>query len=388
MKRKLTLSALIVSIILNIFVIANAVLSFIFLDNRYREEYQGTGLDIARMNLRDTLGSFIFLFAVALILAIVCLFFIKNNKSKFAKKKGWIIATLVFNFLNIVISSIMEILIVDLGRVYKQDFFYVIIAFALAGLIAANIMLLLDLRLEKKRDENGMLPAKIKKEKVVEAKVSRPLLLTAFILSVSFLALGIIFNIVEFVDISNLEYFGFDLTNAYVLLSFELICFVVAVVLNIISLVKFNSGKLEFAKYLKVMIAAVVFNFASIILALLVVALIQGTLYIIIGTFVMAALIATNVLAIIGLVKGNKSVAVVNKSAEVAEPEKIQKQAAAKFEKEKTENKPSAVANENTLNFDFEVKIKKLNDMKKSGLITEEEYSQLKAVVIKEYLNK
>ena len=56
MKRKLTLSALIVSIILNIFVIANAVLSFIFLDNRYREEYQGPGLDIARMNLRDTLG--------------------------------------------------------------------------------------------------------------------------------------------------------------------------------------------------------------------------------------------------------------------------------------------------------------------------------------------
>lgn len=194
MKRKLTLSALIVSIILNIFVIANAVLSFIFLDNRYREEYQGTGLDIARMNLRDTLGSFIFLFAVALILAIVCLFFIKNNKAKYAKKKGWIIATIVFNFINIVISSIMEILIVDLGRVYKQDFFYVIIAFALAGLIAANIMLLLDLRLEKKRDENGMLPAKIKKEKVVEAKVSRPLLLTAFILSVSFLALGIIFK--------------------------------------------------------------------------------------------------------------------------------------------------------------------------------------------------
>lgn len=102
----------------------------------------------------------------------------------------------------------------------------------------------------------------------------------------------------------------------------------------------------------------------------------------------MVALIAKNVLAIIGIVKGDKAAVVVNKSAEVAEPEKTQKQATAKVDKVKTENKSSAVANENTLNFDFEVKIKKLNDMKNSGLITEEEYSQLKVVVIKEYLNK
>lgn len=51
----------------------------------------------------------------------------------------------------------------------------------------------------------------------------------------------------------------------------------------------------------------------------------------------MAALIAKNVLAIIGIVKGDKAAVVVNKNAEVAEPEKTQKQATAKVDKVKTE---------------------------------------------------
>ena len=188
--------------------------------------------------------------------------------------------------------------------------------------------------------------------------MKRPMTLTASILGT---VMHSVYSIIElYVLILLLDYAGGVNGSGIVMVStaIALALSIIALVFNAISIAAWNKSQDNFKKKRKFVITAIVFNFI-VILFIIIGLLMSGSLAVL-DIITLIVLIAANVLFIVDLAIEKKR---------FAQPEEVAVEAVAA---------PKS---------DIEAKIEKLNDMKAQGLISDEEYEELKKSYIKEKVN-
>jgi len=195
--------------------------------------------------------------------------------------------------------------------------------------------------------------------------MKRPMTLVSGILGLVSHVVTLIISVIGL--IGALEWFSFAndsyytrsvMTSVIILCIFGLAISVIGLIFNILTITKWNKATKVYKSTKGKIIVAIVFNFLGIVIAFLVGGIIVG----VITMLMYAAAIA---LAIVDLCLENKRAGNVQQAPV---------EAAAKVEA------PKATA--------LEEKIEKLNEMKSQGLISEEEYDELKKSYIKEQLSK
>lgn len=208
--------------------------------------------------------------------------------------------------------------------------------------------------------------------------MKRPLTLSAFITGTS------LFGLFTFVYlIQSIAFGAFDLTELMII-SIILTAFTIAcLVLNACSISVYNKSHEEYMKKKSLIIASIVLNFTEMLFVIILMAIASTATTIIFNLLFLLALIAVNVLAIVDLSMENKKYEQAKvEMAKLAEPTPA------------PATQPKVVAKKaKTLDEEFEMKeelqnkIDKLERMKKSGLITEEEYFKFKQNLIQKYLD-
>lgn len=150
--------------------------------------------------------------------------------------------------------------------------------------------------------------------------------------------------------------------TALALLILDLAIAVVTLVLNAVSIKAWNRGPEAYKKYKGKVIAATVFNFIMIVSLIVGIATTTAETFPILNIIIILALVAANVLAYVDLGLEGKRVAKLEAEGSMLEED----------------------AQEAT---DVERKIEKLNSMKEQGLISDEEYEELKKSYINEKIN-
>ena len=194
--------------------------------------------------------------------------------------------------------------------------------------------------------------------------MKRPMTLTGFILATvstaiyagySMFALTLVIDILSSTSATG----G---ATALALLILDLAIAVVTLVLNAVSIKAWNRGPEAYKKYKGIVIAATVFNFIMIVSLIVGIATTTAETFPILNIIIILALVAANVLAYVDLGLEGKRVAKLEAEGSMLEED----------------------AQEAT---DVERKIEKLNSMKEQGLISDEEYEELKKSYINEKIN-
>lgn len=201
--------------------------------------------------------------------------------------------------------------------------------------------------------------------------MKRPLTLTGFILGTIFLGIEAIAGLILFIDFMN--YTGNSIV--IVALGLALALSIVSLIFNAISIPAWNKSPEVYRRKRGIIITAIVFNF--IIVLFTIIGFASGetnpnmlTILEILG------IIAANVLGIIDLTRESKKVGLYEEEdgVPVNEDDEEFVEVAPQY------RKPQASSTS------LEDKIIKLNQMKESGLIDEEEYKELKKKYISELL--
>lgn len=146
-------------------------------------------------------------------------------------------------------------------------------------------------------------------------------------------------------------------TTAIVIMLLDLALAVTTLVLNALCITTWNKSPEQYRKKRGLLIATVVFNFIFDILSII--SMVMNGQVAVLSVIIIIALIATNVLILVDLGLESKRVARLSENGVVSE------------------NDPQPVS-------EVEEKIEKLAHMKEQGLISEEEYEELK----KSYINE
>lgn len=195
--------------------------------------------------------------------------------------------------------------------------------------------------------------------------MKRPMTLTAGILATVMHSVYTIFELIVFAAlIDAVAGAGSGAATVVVIMGLTLALSVVSIVFNAIAITAWNKDAERFIKKRGMVITAIVFNF--IVALFIIIGMIAYAAVGVVDVLLLLVCIASNVLYIVDLCLEKKRVA------------KLAGETVATEEVAETQVEAS----------DVEAKIEKLNKMKEQGMISEEEYEELKKGYINAELNK
>ena len=208
--------------------------------------------------------------------------------------------------------------------------------------------------------------------------MKRPLTLIAAILATVLVGIDFLIELIGFFQIisllSNPSINASGIGGALALMVIMILIIATCLILNICSIPTWNKDAQGYKKKKGLLIATIVFNFIAMFLYIIsMLGGLSNAFSLILVIIVMISLLASSTLYIVDLARESSKV---EKLAKTTEQVSAQETSPAQKEPAKSNSQP------------LETKLEKLNEMKKNGLISTEEYESIKKSYIDETLKK